>query len=92
MNDATIVIEILVKKGVIVIYIKNCSAEEFKEKQTELSQFVKKDDLFFFFFAGHACVVNNCPHLLTIPKPGRKLDVNRDSVNVYLLLSRWVKA
>ena len=85
-------IGILIKKGVIVIYITNCSAEEFKEKQTELSQFVQKDDLFFFFFAGHACVVNNCPQLLTIPKPRRKLDVNRDSVNVYLLLSRWAKS
>ena len=78
-------------KGVIVFFIENCNAEEFEAEQTKFSKFLKKNDLFLFFFAGHACVVNNCPRLLTIPKRGTKLDVERDSVNVYRLLSRLGK-
>ena len=92
VKDAEFLIKILRKKGVIVIFVTNCSAEEFKEKQKEFLKLLTKDDLAFFFFAGHACVFDNSPRLLTIPKQGRKLDVKRDSVNVYLLLSRWAKS
>ena len=95
MNDAEILKKILEMKNileterVIVIFIANCSVEEFEAALTKVSKFLKKNDLFLFFFAGHAWVVNNCPTLLTIPKPkGRKFDVERDSVNVYRLLSR----
>ena len=83
---------ILKQKGVIVFFVINCTAEEFEATQTRFLKFLEKGDLALFFFAGHACVVNNCPRLLTIPKPGTKLDVERDSVNVYLLLSRWAKS
>ena len=92
VNDAEILKAILQKKGVIIIFIKNCSVQEFEAKQTQYLKLLKKGDLALFFFAGHACVVNNCPRLLTIPKRGTKLDVERDSVNVYLLLSRWAKS
>ena len=92
MNDAERIREILLKKGVIVIYIKNCSAEEFRDKQNEFLELLKPGDLALFFFAGHACVFDNSPRLLTIPESLRNIDVERDSVNVYLLLSRWAKS
>ena len=92
VKDAEIMKEILGGKGVIIIDIKDCSAKQFKKKQKKYVKLLKKGDLALFFFAGHACVFNNCPRLLTIPEPGSKLHVERDSINVYRLLSRWAES
>ena len=91
VNDAELLIKILKKTGVIIIFVKNCSVEEFEATQNKFLKSLNKGDLALFFFAGHACVFNNSPRLLTIPKPRTKLNVERDSVNVYSLLSRLGK-
>ena len=78
-------------KRVKIFYVQDCDVDALQAAQNEYLKELKEYDLALFFFAGHACMFNNSPRLLTIPKQSAAMDVETDSVNVYLLLSRWVE-
>ena len=78
-------------KRIKIFYVQDCDVDALQAALKEYLKELTENDLSLFFFAGHACMFNNSPRLLTIPKHSAVMDVETDSVNVYLLLSRWAE-
>ena len=89
VNDARAVKVALQARGVHVFYVEDCDIEECNAIMDAFVSFVGAKDAAFVFFAGHACEYRNANRLLMICKSGRP-DVRKDSVNVLVLLARFV--
>ena len=91
VRDARSVKEKLEKsQNVDVIYAENCDSDELKSIADEFVELTEELDGTILFFAGHACVYNNCNRLLSKNWDGEVDNILEHSVNVLSLIQRLV--